>query len=447
MPEPIPAPPRDRASASRRRYNVHNQPLRWRVELRICIHGGRGPPGRTRGPEELQAVSNSLQLASPRRECSPPERVVIDKLCLRVPHNTPFTSEFQKLYAELRGSGAAFRPSKHYDLVGDLRPFGYQAVLHLYCRRDKAGALKIELVECGRMSFDRMHREICAIFKVDPGRLPVMRLDLAADVQGVPVNWFRARVCVRYKRSTAGFIVSDMREIGKGSAQTLYYGQRPNTFRIYDKVAEQKKRYSLLVRQASGEPMPSFEEFSGFPETGFILTRVEREMGGANLSGCMVFSHLRKAVHYRPFDALQIIAGGIDVPNPDDYTFETYGTGMFLRNLMETEGMQAAIRHCRRFSKGNTSRILEKYRDFLPADTERITLDSAYLNQLYQQSVWNQLTGERIREANSGGSDVYLSPTYEEAEQIVASGAGILPGTGQDRRATAGEGTQCRGAQ
>lgn len=64
MPEPIPAPPRDPEDALQRLYNARNQPFLSRARLALFSLGGRSPPGRRRGLAELQALSNSLQLAS-----------------------------------------------------------------------------------------------------------------------------------------------------------------------------------------------------------------------------------------------------------------------------------------------------------------------------------------------------------------------------------------------
>ncbi len=50
-----------------------------------------------------------------------------------------------------------------------------------------------------------MRHEINRIFDTPPGPLQVMRVDLAADVEGVPVEWFEKNLGVTFKRFTSGW--------------------------------------------------------------------------------------------------------------------------------------------------------------------------------------------------------------------------------------------------
>ena len=171
--------------------------------------------------------------------------VMIDKLDLRIPRYAPFTSEFGRLYSELRAiEKSPFRPSKYYDYVGDLREYGYDVRLNLYCRMQKSGDHKIELFDVGTKSKSEIIEEVSRIFDLDPYELGVMRVDFAVDVNGVPLSWFRESVRVSYKRWRAG--ITDHRffgEMGNGNIQTLYFGKRPNLIRIYDKMAEYRSAY------------------------------------------------------------------------------------------------------------------------------------------------------------------------------------------------------------
>ena len=63
------------------------------------------------------------------------------------------------------------------------------------------------------------------------------------------------------------------------AVETVYFGKRPNCYRIYDKIAEFRYQFARL-KPDEGLEKPPFEELYGYPETGVILTRVERQIGG-----------------------------------------------------------------------------------------------------------------------------------------------------------------------
>jgi hypothetical protein len=63
----------------------------------------------------------------------------------------------------------------------------------------------------------------------------------------------------------------------------LYFGKRPNIFRIYDKTEEQRVEYRRANRKRDAEKqMLTFEERYGHSETE-ILTRVKRQYGGGRV--------------------------------------------------------------------------------------------------------------------------------------------------------------------
>lgn len=86
---------------------------------------------------------------------------MIDKLDLRIPQNAPFNREFGKLCADLRNypQHDPFRAGKHYRMVGDMRPFGYEAIVHLCCKHGKVANHKLELLETGRKTFAELVRK------------------------------------------------------------------------------------------------------------------------------------------------------------------------------------------------------------------------------------------------------------------------------------------------
>jgi hypothetical protein len=172
---------------------------------------------------------------------------VIDKLELRVPSRAVYTPEFGNLYSEIRtGEGKdPFHATRHYVAVADLRPYGYDVVLHAHCKHGKEGNHKLELMETGQKSFAELVCEINRIFVLDPMRLQTMRVDLTADVMGVPVWFFQDALRAAYKQVANDIEKADQfARLGRGEIQTLYLGSRPNCFRIYNKIAELKKQYA-----------------------------------------------------------------------------------------------------------------------------------------------------------------------------------------------------------
>src|SRR5437660_2724014 len=115
---------------------------------------------------------------------------MIDKLELRIPAAAEYTRAFGSLYVSLWNDSLInpFRPSIHYAAVGDLRTFGFDAILHAHCKHGDAGNHKLELIDTGVRSFHELLDEVEAVFQVYPASiLEIMRVDLAVDVIGVPV--------------------------------------------------------------------------------------------------------------------------------------------------------------------------------------------------------------------------------------------------------------------
>ena len=314
---------------------------------------------------------------------------MIDKLEVRVSAGTAFTSRFESLFLT-----AKFNFSRHYMIVADLRPFAYDAILHYACRHGKERNHKVELVDTAGMSHLGMVKAIEEIFAVDANRLGVMRIDLAVDVPGVSVPWFAEHARIKYKRFLAKLGVVETAEMGDRQIQTLYYGKRPNVFRIYDKLQEYRIQFQRMLRQiASDIAPPTFEQCFGVPESGHILTRVERQFGGGRIPAELAsVGDLVRCAAFNPFESLELVTGGSPEPSPLDYTFTDYCAGMHLRHIARTQGMQAAIAFVIRHSKRNKKWALDKFREFLPvARDSDITAERLF--ELFQRSVNAQLRG------------------------------------------------------
>jgi hypothetical protein len=316
---------------------------------------------------------------------------MIDKLEVRVPERTSFTGAFECVF-----EGMGLSSSRHYKLVADLRPYSYNSILHYSCNHGKERNHKLELVDTGAMTLAEMTEDIQRVFKVDARNLSIMRLDLAVDIEGIGVSWFAEHTRVQYKRWLANLGVIDTAEMGNREIQTLYYGKRPNVIRIYNKIEEFRTQFRRMLRHVpAGVTPPTFEERFGVPESGYVLTRVERQMGGGKIPSALeTVGDLRNCDVFNPFDGLEFISDGRREPIPSEYKFMEYLAGMQLRHLAETQGMHAAITHITRHSKRNKKWALKKFGDFLPVPTaEDLTRERLF--ELFQRSMAVQFQGHK----------------------------------------------------
>jgi hypothetical protein len=194
---------------------------------------------------------------------------------------------------------------------------------------------------------------------------------MCADLPGVSVAWLQDRLRVHYKRWGARAQKIEpilMMDMGKRGIETVYFGKKPNCYRIYNKIAEFKYQYQRMQRQAQGE-LPSFEQCFGYTQD-FILTRVERQIAGGRVpKNVATLGRLqRHAIEFDPFDKLDFISGGKPEPNPADYDLSAWLAGMKLRELCRERGMHRLRQFINQHSAGNVSRYLRTYRDFLPPD-------------------------------------------------------------------------------
>lgn len=320
---------------------------------------------------------------------------MIDKLDLRIRPRMPFTSEFDLVYSKLRATvKGPFRAAQYYEYSGDLREYGYNVRLSLYCSMDRIGNHKLELFDVGEMKLSHILNEITQIFDGDPRELEVMRVDLAVDLRDRSVQWFRETVRVAHKRWRAAVTGDAFRsEMGNGDIQTLYFGKRPNLIRIYDKLAEYRHAYKTLVRNlGKGVEHPSFESLYGAVANERLLTRVERQIGGRIPIQIATLGDLIDCgTEFKPFSKLKILDHAAQPPKESNTSFETYCTGMYLRRMAEEDGMQALGTFISRNSKGNTAWAWKKYQAFLPPSSQTASLTNAALQSAFEQSLHQQL--------------------------------------------------------
>lgn len=226
-----------------------------------------------------------------------------------------------------------------------------------------------------------------SIFAVDATSLRVQRVDFAADVPNVSVDWFFRNAYVKYKqthseRDCAGDLPRQTKH--KRSMDSIQYGEKGPIVRIYDKFAEladREKRGNLTEDQAQYR--------YGWQAAGVkILTRVERECHGDGiLKGARTLGKLlESAATQSPFDIMRLYTGGKQSPSRSDYDVAVYQRGLGIRADIEQNGLEFVVRQMNR--AGNAKRDLERYKDFLVFDAGVQPPD---LNAIYQASVAQQL--------------------------------------------------------
>jgi len=335
-----------------------------------------------------------------------------------------------------------FRSSKYYQYVCDLRePFDIYAVVHLYLRNGRPNH-KVEITDAGEKTLIEIARIVTQLFVVDPWTLEVMRTDLAADIEGVSVPWFKDHAYVDRKQFSSRIEKSFEKElqfVGMGSAvaQTLYAGKRPCLIRIYNKLAEwlmqwhkreiKCKRFNDRMeglemseeQRYYGRLLPStFAEYCSAQDyqfhAGNVLTRVERQIGGNRIPPeYATLGHLRYAHEHQPFRGVHITCAE-PIQNLDSPP-----VGVPLRDTLASIGFewvkerlgseQLARSWVLKHGNGNGKRILESLADAAPAKRQPLTME-----EIQESFVRSTL----LQTSRSGDGDVHLSPTYEEAKQI-----------------------------
>ena len=333
---------------------------------------------------------------------------MVDKLDVRIPADAQLSTEFGKVYADTRGDPKYWHCSEHYMSVGDLRPFGIEAILHLGLRHRRPSAKghshKLELLDTGVSKYKDWLSVIEGVFDVPvarkksstsqltPGGIPqlgVMRVDLAADVTDVSVSWFRNHMRVLWKRRLAE--IGRYMVVSQGEGETLYFGKKPNCFRVYNKAAELREQHKKCLRQCScdSEP-PSFEQLFGVASDARI-TRVERQFGGGRLPASpMTLAQLRRLPEYDPFSNVEILpAEWTPVEKLTSNCVDLAGERV--RQLVQEQGIQRTRQLIQLRDPQNASRTLTRLDPFFQTEDEGPGITRERLVELYRNGVSKQL--------------------------------------------------------
>lgn len=222
--------------------------------------------------------------------------------------------------------------------------------------------------------------------------LELMRIDLCADMYGIPVEWFLERARVKYKRVAHEIGVLKYQRIGKAGIQTLSAGKRPNMVRFYDKVAEAKDQLQSLQRKRSRDADElTLEREFGIAENA-VITRIERQYGGQRLpTGIDCFCRLSRLPEYNPFTNVEICNGtGARVPTIQDRGLDAWLAGTRLRQLQLEMGEQQFRRWLNVNTSRNGARYRKQYFDFLQPDWDGVVTAKTVF-ETYRESVIKQL--------------------------------------------------------
>jgi hypothetical protein len=367
---------------------------------------------------------------------------MIDKIEAMIERGTYFRGELDGLRRASPWDtlSPALRPSKYYKAVADLRPFGFDAMLHIDQKR--YGTHKVELFETGKKGMTELLSTIERIVDCDPGGCRLGRVDLAADVRDVPLSWFREHSYVQYKQFICAHwkhVEEENSEMGKKVYQMLYFGKRPSCIRVYDKTAERVAHYQLWKRRqvraakrdwladtAQQDPskrgplvlpefptvaewlahelpqlnidvvLPPQSDVARFP----VLTRVENQFGGRVPEPLQTVSDMRKNVlDFNPFARMKILGGHVIPPSLYDrdpgenyrFTVSQWFFYMGVRASWAINGAQSTRNMLNRDRNG--AKYLERMREFLPAseldDCPGISESDLY--ERYRNSISRQL--------------------------------------------------------
>lgn len=323
---------------------------------------------------------------------------MIDKLELRLPRVTLFQSEVREFMLESRNFENSSRTMKsgRYSWVTDLRPVGIDAILHYGLKREEndphEGEHKLELLDTGQKRYTEIVRQIESTIEGPICDLETMRIDLCADLKGVPLEWFFTRLRVKFKRVAHEIGSLKAQRIGKAGIQTLSAGKRPNIFRAYDKVAEYKSQLRDLQRRASRDADKLTLETEFGVREGDVITRLEQQFGGNRIPieiDC--FARLSRLPNFNPFTRIEISNGkGARVPSIGECGLHHWLIGTRLSELLSEMGQQQFIRWLHTHSDGNSARLRKQYIDFLASEGDEIITMQTVV-ETYRESVTRQL--------------------------------------------------------
>ena len=302
---------------------------------------------------------------------------MIDKLELLVPDDVPRRDEnWRKHRVVPAKAGSLYSTTLNEDSNLALR---VHYNLRVPVAKEKRH-FKIDFTDTRLLTAEDLKWRLNWLFRIRPDQassLRISRIDFAADVCGVSVEWFKRHSRVKRKQSLRSYEVCEV-ETSKGAVTSVVFGKRPDLYRIYNRVAEKRARGAdvLYYGMFSGAPAPT-------------ATRVERQCSGraipknvATLGG--LFEH---AADVNPFPNLICTQTDDGEISTDNWTPQMWLMSVGLASAVRELG-EATVR-ARLNRTGNANRFFEKYSDLLHIDSPGVTEDR--LREIYRKGTIKQL--------------------------------------------------------
>jgi hypothetical protein len=294
------------------------------------------------------------------------DAIVVDKLDLSVTPDIMMTEWIRSRLETLPTHCSAL-----YKERIDLRPIGISAMLLISCRYNRKH--KLAFIKTAKLGFDEIAAQARRVFECDPLKLHAARIDFAADVPGIPVNWFRSHMRVLRKRVTT--------EHGREACNvTLYFGSKVDLIRIYDKRLQASDARDKRARLCGGDQTLSVAE-------GPPLTRIERQIRSSRIPQKLsTLAQLKVyAAEFDPFEAVVFHSGGIPLLDIRKYRTGRFLEGTGLRCLILEQGLARTWHEINVNSGGNAKRFFDRLAHFIPPAPETFCFPN--LHEIYQKGV------------------------------------------------------------
>jgi hypothetical protein len=338
----------------------------------------------TLGPWPLFGDLGTISKAQAQALTSVPDRLgidmlvkpMIDALELIAPSTLPLNEEFWSRFKEKRKPAHRSLP---YSQTIDFRPqiSGFVHWDHRHPIAANNRHAKIEFKEVKHLTAIDLVLSVQKLFKLNDSGvkdLKVSRVDFAADVYGVPIEWFSNHARVLYKRLTNRY--KPVESTRKG-VTTISFGKRPDLYRIYNKVEQLRETHRTVV-------YPGVFNGASAP----VLTRVERQCSGPKVPTAVntLGKLLLAAEDFDPFQYL-VLTGAKGMPDTTAWNDQKWLMSLGLRHAVDLYGLSVVKSRLNR--SGNASRLFRSYAELLDADARGITGEQ--LRVLYRQSTVKQL--------------------------------------------------------
>jgi hypothetical protein len=279
--------------------------------------------------------------------------------------------------------------------TANLEPYGVPVILHQMPRWNKGNTKgdKIEFIGAGGMRVSEMVKAARSIYRFDAEEAEIMRLDCTADIDDVPVSWFRDFTRVKHKR--IGREYGRWEKLNHSEAETYLAGNKPNQLRVYDKTEHRK---FLLQKERLKAPKHmraelTFEGMFHGLSPHRKITRVENQMGArspAKRFGVKYFGNVAEMASKPVFG--NIVFPELSRPNFDGLEGHDYFVARDLLRFRDEHGLRDARNEYRRHvSRPTFYRNWPKFEAFLQKSNIKKGITLKALHEEYRTTCLVQL--------------------------------------------------------